>query len=172
MEESQLITVYRECVTPLYTYISRRCGADRGLAEDVTQESWLRAVESWKKKGLPEHPLAWLKVVARNLLLNYFRRAPVISIESLPPDWEGRFLGNGGKGESTDHSAALSWGLARIRPAQASLIEAFHLDGKKIGEIASDLGVSERAVEGRLRRARLKLKKKLEPVVGSEGGLS
>jgi RNA polymerase sigma-70 factor (ECF subfamily) len=172
MEESQLIDVYRECVVPLYFFVSRRCGTDRGLAEDVTQEAWLRAVESWKKKGLPQHPLAWLKVVARNLLLNYFRRASVISIESLPPDWEGALLGNGGSEEPSDHSAALSWGLARLKPAQARLIEAFHLDGKRIGDIASELGMSERAVEGRLRRARLKLKKTLEPMVGSAGGVS
>jgi RNA polymerase sigma-70 factor (ECF subfamily) len=172
MEESQLISTYRECVTPLYSYISRRCGADRGLAEDVTQEAWLRAVESWKKKGLPENPLAWLKTVARNLLLNYLRRAPPISLEKLPHDWERRFLGNGANREPTDHTAALIWGLSHLRPSQARLIEAFHIEGRKTAELAADLGITERAVEGRLRRARLKLKKKLEPVVGSGGELS
>ncbi len=172
MEETTLVSTYQEFVRPLYAYVSQRCGADQSLAEDVTQEAWLRAVVAWKKSGLPDTPLAWLKTVAKNLLINYYRRTPMISLDALPHDWEERFLGNGTAKESSGHAAAVVWGLARLRPAQAHLIESFHLDGRKMSEIATDLGVSERAVEGRLRRARLKLRKKLEPLVGSEGGLS
>jgi len=167
MEEQTLIDTYHEMVRPLYAYVSRRCGPDRGLAEDVTQETWLRAVVAWKKNGLPENPLAWLRTVARNLLINYYRRAPVLSLEALPPGWEERVLSNGTDGDAPRLMETMNWGLARLRPGQARLIEAFHLDGRKIAEIASDLGISERAVEGRLRRARLKLRKKLEPRVGS-----
>ena len=67
MEEAILVRPYDECVHALYEYASRRCGGDRGLAEDVTQEVWLRAVSTWKKDGLPDNPLAWLRTVARNL---------------------------------------------------------------------------------------------------------
>lgn len=165
MEEKTLINTYRECVEPLYAYVSRRCGGDHSLAEDVTQETWLRAVKVWMGSGLPETPLAWLRTVARNLLSNYYRRAPSISLEALPPDWERRYLGNGVGWDSHDHASAVNWGLARMRPAQTRLLEAFHLEGRRVGEIASELGVSERAVEGRLRRARAKLRKKLEPLV-------
>lgn len=171
MEESTLLTTYHDSVQPLYEYVVRRCGSDRGLAEDVTQEAWLRAVVAWKKAGLPDHPLAWLKAVARNLLHNYYRRAPALSLDALPPDWESRFLGNGADEDSPDHGAAIAWGLARLRPKQARLIEAFHLDGLGVNEIASEMGISQRAVEGRLRRARLKLRKKLEPMLGSGGSL-
>jgi RNA polymerase sigma-70 factor (ECF subfamily) len=170
MEEATLISTYRELIAPLYAYVSRRCGGDRGLAEDVTQEAWLRAVLAWREAGMPDNPLAWLKTVARNLLSNYYRRAPVISLETLPADWERRFLGNGTGWESEEHSGTVAWGLARLRPGQARLIESYHMDGLKVSEIANDLGISERAVEGRLRRARLKLRKKLEPLVGSGGG--
>ena len=172
MEETTLVSTYQKLVRPLYAYVSLRCGGDRSLAEDVTQETWLRAVVAWKKSGLPDNPLAWLKTVAKNLLINYYRRTPMISLDALPHDWEDWVLGNGAEREISDHSAAVTWGLARLRPAQARLIESFHLDGQKMSEIATELGVSERAVEGRLRRARLKLRKKLEPLVGSEGGLS
>jgi DNA-directed RNA polymerase specialized sigma24 family protein len=46
------------------------------------------------------------------------------------------------------------------------------MEGSSVREIARDEGLSERAVEGRLRRARRKLRKQLEPVVRSlqEGG--
>ena len=172
MEEETLISTYRELVRPLYAYVSRRCGSDRGLAEDVTQETWLRAVVAWKKAGLPENPLAWLKTVARNLIINYHRRTPLVSLDALPPGWEVKALsGEDGDG-SPDISATVSWGLARLRPAQARIIEAFHLDGLKVREIALEMGLSERAVEGRLKRAREKLRKKLTPAVASGGAPS
>jgi RNA polymerase sigma-70 factor (ECF subfamily) len=170
MEEATLINTYRELVAPLYAYVSRRCGGDRSLAEDVTQEAWLRAVVAWREAGMPDNPLAWLKTVARNLLSNYYRRAPLISLENLPADWEKRFLENGPGGEAEEYSATVAWGLARLGPGQARVIEAYHMDGLTLREIADELGISERAVEGRLRRARLKLRRKLEPMVGSGGG--
>lgn len=89
MDEATLIQTYQELVYPLYEYVSKRCGGDRNLAEDVTQETWLRAVENWQRKGMPEVPIAWLKTVARNLLVNYFRRARTVSFENLPPSSTG-----------------------------------------------------------------------------------
>lgn len=171
MEADTVVQTYRDLVRPLYEYVSRRCGGDRALAEDVTQEAWLRAVDAWKCDGLPDSPLAWLKTVARNLLSNYYRRVPLLSLESLPESLEPRSLGKGVGWDRQDHAEALSWGLARLRPRQARLIEAFHLEGHTVAELASDMGLSERAVEGRLRRARAALRKKLEKVVGPGGAV-
>jgi RNA polymerase sigma-70 factor (ECF subfamily) len=172
MDESTLIQTYRDSVHALYEFVSFRCGGDRTLAEDVTQEAWLRAVKAWRTQGPPDHPLAWLKTVARNLLSNHFRRAPMISLEALPPGWKGELSEDGDDWTGADHAALLSWGLARLRAPQARLLEAFHMEGKPVKAIATELGLSERAVEGRLRRARLKLRKHLEPLVraAEEGG--
>ena len=167
MDEAALIQTYRDSVHALYRYVSIRCGGDQALAEDVTQETWLRAVKAWRDQGLPDSPLAWLKTVARNLLCNHFRRVPAISLEALSPGWTDLFSENGRDWEGLDHALLLSWGLARLKPAQAHLLEAFHMDGKTVRDLASELDLSERAVEGRLRRARLKLRKRLEPFVRS-----
>jgi RNA polymerase sigma-70 factor (ECF subfamily) len=170
MEESTLIQSYQSLLRPLYEYVSRRCGADRGLAEDVTQEVWLRAVGAWKKDGMPDNPLAWLKTVARNLIINYFRRSRPLSIESLPAGWDKESPQPLVELESPDAAALVNWGLSRLRPAQARLLEAFHLDGSRVAQIAEELGISERAVEGRLRRARQKLRRELESIVSRNGG--
>jgi RNA polymerase sigma-70 factor (ECF subfamily) len=45
-----------------------------GLAEDVTQEAILRALEVWKLRGVPENPAAWLMATARNRALDLLRR--------------------------------------------------------------------------------------------------
>jgi len=47
--ESRIRQIYSETIDALYAYASRRCGGDRALAEDVTQEAWLRAVREWRQ---------------------------------------------------------------------------------------------------------------------------
>jgi DNA-directed RNA polymerase specialized sigma24 family protein len=40
--EDDIRRIYRETVDDLFAFVSRRCDGDRELAEDVTQETWLR----------------------------------------------------------------------------------------------------------------------------------
>ena len=54
MAELDLLEVYRQTIGPLYAYVSRRCAGERPLAEDVVQETWLRAVDAWRRQGVPE----------------------------------------------------------------------------------------------------------------------
>jgi DNA-directed RNA polymerase specialized sigma24 family protein len=81
--EDQIRGVYRDTIDVLYGYVSRRSGGDRALAEEVTQETWLRAVREWSRKGLPDKPIAWLTTVARNLLFNEFRRKQPVPLETV-----------------------------------------------------------------------------------------
>jgi RNA polymerase sigma-70 factor (ECF subfamily) len=44
------------------------------LAEDVTQDAFCRAMETWKLRGLPKNPSAWLMATARNRAVDILRR--------------------------------------------------------------------------------------------------
>src|SRR5579864_2782248 len=44
------------------------------LAEDVVQDAFCRALETWKFHGVPENPSAWLLTTARNRALDVLRR--------------------------------------------------------------------------------------------------
>jgi len=150
ISEQELISHYRAQVRPLYAYVSRRTGHDRPLTEDVVQETWLRALRDWRRKGLPREPAAWLTTVASNLLASHYRRRRLkVGLEAaeLPADAAA-------SAPTPETAAMLHIALGKLRPKQAWLIEAFHFDGKALAEIASDLGISERAAEGRVRRAR------------------
>ncbi len=162
MDERAIMQIYKVTITPLYEYVSRRCGGDRSLAEDITQEAWLRAVVHWRRKGIPDEPIAWLKKVARNLLLNYYRRVKPVSLDSLPSGWEPGRLDDGFDTDSPEIAILVNKALALLKPAQARLLEAFHFEGMKISEIAANFGISERGVEGRLRRSRISLRRHLE----------
>jgi RNA polymerase sigma-70 factor, ECF subfamily len=168
--EERILAIYRETIVALYGYVSRKCGGDRTLAEDVTQEAWLRAVREWRRKGVPDQPIAWLTTVARNLLASYFRRKPPASLGSVSPDDVLAALEDGQTSASSEVSAAVGHALARLPADQAQLLEAFHLEDRRMGQIAEAMGVSERAVEGRLRRARQNLRRELEAVMRIAGG--
>jgi DNA-directed RNA polymerase specialized sigma24 family protein len=64
---------------------------------------------------------------------------------------------------STPETAAvIGWGMAQLRWTHSEILEAFYFDEKSVREIAGERSISERAVEGRLHRAREKLKRKLK----------
>lgn len=43
------------------------------LAEDVVQDTLLAALNTWKIKGLPDNPTAWLFTAARNKAIDVLR---------------------------------------------------------------------------------------------------
>ena len=166
--EDDIRRIYRETVDDLFAFVSRRCDGDRELAEDITQETWLRAVKAWRDDGLPDRPIAWLSTVAARLLSNYRRRQAPQRLEDgsgdtlpAPPadeDGPGR--------ESTVRKA-----LAKLPALQMRLLRAFHFERRPVAEIAASMGISERGVEGRLRRARQRLRREIESDPGAKGDL-
>ena len=158
LSEPDIVRIYRETIRPLYAYVSRRVGGDAPLAEDLVQDTWMRALGAWPSGGVPDEPLAWLLRVARNTLVSHFRRARPMPVDPASIDLEAP----GFAPETPDSAAVVSWGLARLRRAHADVLEAFYFDGKSVSEIARERATSERAIEGRLRRARAKLRRTLE----------
>ncbi len=168
LTETELVQIYREHTGPLYAYVSRRVGGDQALAEDIVQDAWLRAVDHWPRRGTPDNPRAWLIRVARNLLVSHFRRKRPTPVD--PSELE--LAAEDYRPDSSRAAMLVSWGLARMRRGQAELLESFYFDDKSTREIAEDGGLSERAVEGRLRRARQNLEKRLRPYIGVEAPVS
>jgi RNA polymerase sigma-70 factor (ECF subfamily) len=157
--EAEFARLYRETVRPLYATVARRACGDRELAEDVTQETWLRAVKAWAEAGLPREPLAWLKTTAQRLLADHFRNSARRRLTRVELELDAEQL------SAASPSAALlvQQGLARLGGQEADLLAAFHLDGASVRELAAARSCSEKAIEGRLRRARVALAKELAP---------
>ena len=162
LSEQDLIETYRRTVKPLYAYVSRRVGGDSALAEDLVQDTWMRAISDWRAKGVPTEPLAWLIRVARNTLISHCRRVRPQLVE---PALLDLIVGEPSVATNDPGTASvINWGLARLRRAHAELLEDFYFNGKSVRDMARERSLSERAVEGRLRRAREKLKKRIEKV--------
>ena len=147
LSDRQLIDTYRSTVRVLYAAVCRQAGGDRALAEDIVQETYLRALCAWRRSGLPRSPEAWLRTVARNLLVTHFRRSGrevPAAIEATEPV----------RSEASVDRVAVRQGLEELGEPRAQLLHGFHVEGRTVGEMAAERRLSERAVEGRLRRAR------------------
>jgi RNA polymerase sigma-70 factor, ECF subfamily len=166
----QLEEVYDDTIVALFRYASRRCGGNRSLAEDVTQEVWLRAVKHWRRAGIPKAPLAWLTTVARNLIVSHLRQRDPLSLADVPVANILAAVENDAFSDSAVVASAVTRALDRMPAREAKLIEAFHYERCRISQIAADNGLTERAVEGRLRRARERLRRELELTLNIEGG--
>ena len=165
MQEQQWLQIYRETVHPLYGYMAKRTGGDRALTEDIVQESYLRALDSWKHKNVPNTPLAWLKQVARNILIDHLRRRKW-DVKAGPDTPK-----SGGLRTPADEFESLEifQAIASLGRKKARILEAFYYDGLSVREIAGEMVLSERAVEGLLRRARRSLRS-LFPDSTPDGG--
>jgi RNA polymerase sigma-70 factor (ECF subfamily) len=160
--DADLVRTYRSTMGPLYTWVSRRVGGDQALAEDLVQDTWMKAVADWPVHGVPRDPLAWLIRVAHNTLVSHFRRMRPELVDPVLLDTIER-----NESQASGHpgtASVINWGLARLRRGHAQLLEEFYFAEKSVRDIARDRGLSERAVEGRLRRARAKLKKVIERI--------
>jgi RNA polymerase sigma factor (sigma-70 family) len=67
--------LFRHSAGQLVAALTRRLGAEHlQLAEDVVQESLVKALRTWPFHGVPANPEAWLAQVARNAALDALRR--------------------------------------------------------------------------------------------------
>jgi RNA polymerase sigma-70 factor (ECF subfamily) len=154
----------------LYRYLIVRVGGDAHLAEDLLQQLWLQTSGNGSA-AVPEDELEfWLRGVARNLVRAHWRqsrqRPPHLPIaepelareladrlggEELPPE----IL------ERKEVRDQLLLALTALPGAEQELIFGHYFSGRTHGELAAATGLSERAIEGRLYRARRWLQERL-----------
>jgi len=72
-----ILAVWRIEQPRLITSLARML-RDVPLAEELTQEALLAALERWPQTGVPERPGAWLMTTARRLAVDHIRRLPML----------------------------------------------------------------------------------------------
>src|SRR5258707_1128088 len=73
-----ILAVWRIEQPRLITSLSRML-RDVPLAEDLTQEALLAAIEHWPRTGIPEKPGAWLMATAKRSALDHLRRRKMLA---------------------------------------------------------------------------------------------
>jgi RNA polymerase sigma-70 factor, ECF subfamily len=89
-DERAFSLIVRAYQVPVYNYVLRLVGGDRSLAEDLTQEVFLRVYQGLPKFSLRSKFTTWLFQVTKNRVLDELRaseRRPraVVALEDIPP---------------------------------------------------------------------------------------
>jgi RNA polymerase sigma-70 factor, ECF subfamily len=161
-----LATLYADYASDLRHFAARLTG-DHGHAEDIVQETMLRA---WRHPervgGRTGAPGAWLYTVARHLAIDQHRARRARPAAAL-----GLAVLAGRSAPDQIDAAITQWdltaALAGLRPRDRDLLTARYLRDRSIDEIAADLGVPAGTIKSRLSAARDALRQRLQPGNGS-----
>jgi RNA polymerase sigma-70 factor, ECF subfamily len=159
-----LLTLYDEALPHVYGYLLTRCG-DAGLAEDLTSESFLAAVQAVRKPGAPDPSIPWLIGVARHKLADHWRRVErerrgLRLLEAAPTAADDPW-------EAVVERIRAREVLGRLGPHHRAALTLRYLDGLPVPEVARHLDRTLHATEALLVRARVAFRRSYEGEEGS-----
>lgn len=151
----QLVELYPVAVREVYGYLRSRTGGDERLAEDLTADAFMAAVDAIRRDAADEVTTGWLVTVARRRLVDHWRRQAteerklrVVGVSDVPVDpWEGEI----------DVVAAHA-ALAKLAPDHRTALTLRYLDGLPALDVAALMGRSPGATDSLLQRARAALR--------------
>jgi RNA polymerase sigma-70 factor, ECF subfamily len=149
-----LLELYESALPEVYGYLLSRCG-NRSIAEELTSETFLGAVNSCRKDGAPPVSVAWLIGVARHKLADHWRRREreerglrLIREPDVTDPWT----------EELDALVAREI-LGRLGAHHQAALTLRYVDGLQVQEVAECLGRTVHATEALLVRARTAFRK-------------
>ncbi len=144
-----LVDLYDRALPDVYGYLAARCGS-AAVAEDLTSETFLAAVDAVRRGTVPELTVAGLLGVARHKLVDHWRRRErddrVAAGEPIPTstdDWDVKL-----------DALIAHQTLATLGGHHRSALTLRYLDGLPVREVAAHLGRTEGATEVLLVRAK------------------
>lgn len=146
-----LLAVYDESSPHVYGYLLSRCGRT-ALAEDLTSETFLAAVDAVRSDRHPPLSRAWLIGVARHKLADHWRRqaretsrlrAVADSSSDVDDPWDARL----------DELVARQT-LATLSPQHRMVLTLRYVDDLPVSDVAAVIDRTLHATEALLVRAR------------------
>ncbi len=147
-----LLALYDVALPQVYGYLLRRCGRT-ALAEDLTAETFLAAVDAVRSGNSPPLSVAWLIGIARHKLVDHWRR---LAREERTLSAVAGDLGH----ESSDPwNATLDAlraheTLQALAPQHRAALTLRYLDDLPVSEVANAMERTVHATEALLVRAR------------------
>ena len=146
-----LLALYDLALPVVYGYLLPRCGA-ASLAEDLTSETFLAAVDATRRDDAPRISTPWLVGVARHKLVDHWRRIAreerglraVAGDEPPSPDaWDERL-----------DTLRAQRALQQLAPQYRAALTLRYVDDLPVAEVADVMERTLHATEALLVRAR------------------
>lgn len=149
----------------IYAYIYRMMGGNPNDAEDLTQETFLKAFRAMGRTSEDLHVSAWLHRIASNCCLDELRRRQRIRWQPWETSKHDRLL-RGSAGENPERSmlrveaeGTVQAILNRMSVRNMQTLVLREYEGLSCDEISEVLGISRSAVKSALFRAREEFRK-------------
>jgi RNA polymerase sigma-70 factor, ECF subfamily len=152
MDNEQFAAFYARSARSLWAYLAR-VSRDPALADDLTQESYVRFLCANHPEDGEVAARRYLFRIATNLLRDHWRRPQASSIEEMP---EEMFRAKCGVAQS-DSQAMLEPAMAQMRPRDRQLLWLAYAEGYSHHEIAEVTGLGSASIRLLLFRARRKM---------------
>lgn len=157
--------LYKKYMKAVYRYTYKRLGYNRELAEDITSETFTKAIEKFDQYVYRKKPfVVWLYTIAHNLIVDHFRKSKNknISLDSLeipPADEKESVIDTLSREEIKDKIKEKS---SMLPDDLNNIFTLRHTEDLTFREIGSLLGKSEGAVKMQYYRGLEALKSLLE----------
>lgn len=146
-------------------------------AEDLTQEIFIKIFQTLRSYDAAQGTFAtWLSRVARNHLVDHYRRTKKERLTSSLDEEEGVIeqiasltAGPGAQVESRERKELLQMGLDKLSPDLREAVILRDINDLDYDEIARVLGVPQGTVKSRINRGRLELARVLKRMEGMRG---
>jgi len=154
--------LYRTHHGPLFGYILLRVGGRRELAEDITSETFVRALRGLPGVRRTANPFAaWLYAIARNVLVDHYKRASTRFEQLVDETPEVHIPGQRCATDAVDAAVTLRGCLAGMSAADQAVLAAQFVHGLSWAEIADDDGRTVGALKVQRHRAMGRLRQQL-----------
>ena len=158
-DEQLVRTLYSEHANALWSFVVPLVGGDRVRAQDVVQETMLRA---WRRPEVLDQVRGsvrpWLFTVARNIVVDEWRRHRT---DRDVPLEEGTATAEDDRTDAVLDTWIVGEALARLSPDHRAVLEQCYYQGRTTRDAARVLGIPEGTVKSRahyaLRALRLAL---------------
>ena len=148
-DDAIVTEMYRQYRMPLMAYVLRLTAGDRQHAEDVVQETMVRAWRQAGKLDLTEPSLMpWLATVARRIVIDDKRRRSV-----RPTEMGDEMLENTPVADSTEdllRKVVVTEALRLLSPAHREVLSETILRDRTVNEAAEVLGIPVGTVKSRV----------------------
>ncbi|MBK5222057.1 MAG: sigma-70 family RNA polymerase sigma factor [Acidimicrobiia bacterium] len=165
-----LLAIYDRALPQVYGYLVNRTGSPT-LAEDPTAETFLAAAESLDRGKVPDLTVAWLVTVARNKLVDHWRRREREQRKLQLVHDAGDNVGEGADADivATFERARARAVLGQLGPHHQAALTLRYLDGLPVHEVADHLGRTLHGTESLLVRARNAFRTRYQEGEGDDG---
>lgn len=152
MTAAALTRCYREHLPTVYGYLHRLCGGDTPLAEDLTQDTWMRLAAALRD-GHPEcADIRWLLTVARTRFIDHTRR-------TLRAERKLRLVASSAEEHGPDPSPREVLDvLDALQPLHRVVLVLRYVEDLPVPEVAAAIGRNVTATNSLLARARAEVR--------------